>query len=85
MLRFTSVAFLPNRPTGPIRSSSRDVNLFVCVCLCVPFPCAHWEDQTGSSRLAGSTRHQTIGRINQVADHGDGDHDEDEIPSHAVL
>ena len=28
--------------------------------------------------MAGSTRQQTVGRINQVADSGDGDEDEDE-------
>ena len=50
---------------------------------------ALWQDQPGSSPLAGSTWQQTIGRINQIADRGDGDEDEDEdkdeIPSHAVL
>ena len=39
--------------------------------------------------MARSTRQQTIGRINQVADRGDGDEDEDkdedEIPSDEVL
>ena len=47
--------------------------------------------------MAGSTRQQTVGRINQVADSGDGDGDEDgdddedededkdEIPNYAVL
>ena len=41
--------------------------------------------------MAGSTRQQTIGMINQVADRGDGDEDEDkdkdkdEIPNYAVL
>ena len=37
--------------------------------------------------MAGSTRQQTIGRINQVADRGNGDEDkdEDDIPSYAVL
>ena len=39
--------------------------------------------------MAGSTRQQTVGRINQVADCGDGDEveekDEDEIPNYAVL
>ena len=37
--------------------------------------------------MAGSTRQQPVGRINQVADRGDGDEDEDkdEIPSYAVL
>ena len=41
--------------------------------------------------MAGSTRQQTVGRINQVADRGDGDEDEDkdedenEIPNYAVL
>ena len=46
-----------------------------------------WQDQPGSSLLAGSTRQQTVGRINQVADRGDGDEDKDEneIPSYAVL
>ena len=44
-----------------------------------------WQDQPGSSLSAGSTRQQTVGRINQVADYGDGDEDEDEIPSYAVL
>ena len=27
--------FSPNRPTGPIRSSSRDVCLCVCLCVCL--------------------------------------------------
>ena len=31
------IKFSPNRPTGPIRSSSRDVRL--CICVSVPFPC----------------------------------------------
>ena len=46
-----------------------------------------WQDQPGSSLLAGSTRQQTVGKINEVADRGDGDEDEDkdEIPSYAVL
>ena len=46
-----------------------------------------WQDQPGSSRLTGSTRQQTVGGFNQVADCGDGDEDEDndEIPSYAVL
>ena len=41
--------------------------------------------------MARSTRQQTVGRISQVADHGDGDEDEDEdkyedeIPNYAVL
>ena len=45
------------------------------------------QDQPGSSLLAGSTRQQTVGRINQIADRGDGDEDEDkdEIPSFGVL
>ena len=43
-----------------------------------------WKDQQGSSPLAESTRQQPVGRINQVADRGDEDRDEDEIPSHAV-
>ena len=42
------------------------------------FEASHWP-----------TRQQTVGRINQVADCGDGDEDknkdEDEIPSYAVL
>ena len=50
---------------------------------------ARWQDQPGSSPLAGSTRQQTVGRVNQVADRGDGDgdqdKDEDEIPSYVVL
>ena len=50
---------------------------------------SHWQDQPGSSPLAGSTRQQTVGRINQIADRGDGYGDEDEykdeIPSYAVL
>ena len=39
---------------------------------------ACWQDQRRSSPLAGSTRQQTVDRINQVVDHGDGDGDEDE-------
>ena len=38
--------------------------------------------------MAGSTRQQTVGRINQVADRGYGDEDnkdKDEIPSYTVL
>ena len=34
---------------------------------------ARWQDQPESSPLAGSTRQQTVGRINQVADRGDED------------
>ena len=30
-----SFSFSPNRPTGPIRSSSRDVRMSVCVFVCV--------------------------------------------------
>ena len=37
-----------------------------------------WQDQPGSRLLAGSNRQQTVGRINQVADRGDGEEDEDE-------
>ena len=37
-----------------------------------------WQDQPGSSPLAGSTRQQPIGRIKQVADCGDGDEDKEE-------
>ena len=47
------------------------------------------QDQPGSRPLAGSTRQQTVGRINQAADRGDGDEnedkDEDEIQNYAVL
>ena len=39
--------------------------------------------------MAGSTRQQTVGRINQAADGGYGDEDkyedEDQIPNYAVL
>ena len=41
--------FSPNRPTGPIRSSRRDVRLCVCLCVC-PLPMrfftesANWAD-----------------------------------------
>ena len=48
-----------------------------------------WQDQPVSSLLAGSTRWQTVGRINHVAECGDrdedNDEDEDEIPSYALL
>ena len=50
-----------------------------------------WQDQPGSRPLAGSNRQQTVGRINQAGDRGDGDEDEDEdkdedkIPNYAVL
>ena len=27
--------FSPDRPTGPIRSSSRDVRVYVCMCVCL--------------------------------------------------
>ena len=37
----------------------------------------------GPKIVAGSTRQQPIGKINQEADRGDGD--EDEIPSYVVL
>ena len=49
------------------------------------------QDQPGSSPLTGSTRQQTVGRINRVADRRNGDEDEDkyededEILSYAVL
>ena len=40
----------------------------------------------GPHIVAGSTRQQTVGRINQAADENkDEDEDEDEIPNHAVL
>ena len=42
-----------------------------------------WEDQPGNILLAGSTRQQTVGRINQAAECGD--EDEDRIPNYAVL
>ena len=32
--------FSSNRPTGPIRSSSRNVRVFTC--LCVPFSCTRF-------------------------------------------
>ena len=56
-----------------------------------------WQDQPGSRLLAGSTRQQAVGRINQVAGCGHGDEDEnenedvdededeDEIHNYAVL
>ena len=89
--------FLPNRPTGPIWSSSCNVSQyladFLCLFVSCPLPMQFflgfslvmWPDQPGSSLLAGSTRQKTVGRINQVADCGVGDEDEDEIPSYAVL
>ena len=44
----------------------------------VPFPCNFFQGLSLALRfLAGSTRQQTVGRINQVADRGDGDEDED--------
>ena len=56
---------------------------------------AHWQEKPGSSPLTGSTRQQTVGRINQVAVRGyededededeDKDQDKDEILSYAVL
>ena len=33
--------FSSNRPTGPIQSSSRDVRVSVCVCVC-PFSCGRF-------------------------------------------
>ena len=47
----------------------------------------------GPQIVAGSTRHQTVGRINQAAESGDGEEDEDEdkdedkdeIPIYAML
>ena len=39
----------------------------------------------GPQIVAGSARQQTVGRISQAADRGDGDEDEDEIPNYAVL
>ena len=35
--------------------------------------------------MAGTTRQQAVGRIKEVADCGDEDIDEDEIPSNSVL
>ena len=67
------------------------VCVFVCLstCLCVPFPSNFFRPLIGPQIVAGSTRQQTVDRINQVADRGDGDEDkdedEDEIPSFAVL
>ena len=58
---------------------------YVVPVLCYFFP----TPLIGPLIVAGSTRQQTVGRINQVADHGDEDEDEDkdddEIPSYAVL
>ena len=34
----TTIYFSPNRPTGPIRSSSRDVRLSVCLSVCLMSP-----------------------------------------------
>ena len=39
----------------------------------------------GPQIMAGSTRQQTVGKINQAADLGDEDEEEDEIPNYAVL
>ena len=36
-----------------------------------------WQDQPGSRLVAGSTRQQTVGRINHAADRGDGYEDKD--------
>ena len=91
----------PNRRTVPIWSSSRNVRPYTTLCVCILSPsnviflglslALRWQDQPDSSPLAGSTRQQTIGRINQVADRGDKDEDkdkdedEDEISSYAAL
>ena len=53
--------FSPNRPTGPIWSSSRDVCPFVCVLSVVPFPCDFlaWTESAflrGPSLLFGGDR-----------------------------
>ena len=82
---------------GQVVAMSMDICIYIYVY--VPFSCQLfqgislaprlWQDQPGRSRLAGSTRQQTVGRINQVEDCGDGDKDEDkdkdEIPKYAVL
>ena len=36
-LPYAGFFFSTNRPTGPIRSSSRDVRMSVCLCVC-PLP-----------------------------------------------
>ena len=76
--------FFTELALGPLWSSSRDVNIFIALYLYiyVPFSCnlfrglslalRLWQDQPGSRLLAGSNRQQTVGRINQVADRGDG-------------
>ena len=60
------------------------------MCVCVsPSYAIFFRPLIGPQIVAGSTRQQTLGRINQVADCGDGDEDEDkdrdEIPRYAVL
>ena len=73
------------------QSQCLNINIWICPVaeffLGLSLTLRLWQDQTGSRPLAGSTRQQPIGRINQVADHGDGDEDEDkdEIPSYAML
>ena len=54
-------------PSGPGQSSSCDVHLCIYIYIYVPpnviyFEASHWPPQ-----LAGSTREQPIGMINQVA------------------
>ena len=46
------IYFSPNRPTGPIQSSSRDVCLSVCVF--VPFPC---DSPRGAKEVPGEQSH----------------------------
>ena len=56
--------------------------MYLSVCLYIPFSCnlflglslalRLWQDQPGSRLLAGSNRQQTVGKINQAADRGDG-------------
>ena len=79
--------FSPNQPPGPIWSSSRNVSLFYFLFV-VPFLSnfsLFSRPLIGPGIVAGSTRQQPVGRINQVADCGDRDEDKDEIPSYAVL
>ena len=66
------------------------MSICLCVCVCVsPSHAILVRPLIGPHIVAGSTRQQTVGRINQVANYGDGhedeDKDEDKITSHAVL
>ena len=72
---------------GPLGRFGLVVTMSFCPYLSCPLAMQFFRPLIGSQIVAGSTRQQTVGMINQVADCGDGDkdEDEDEIPNNALL